>query len=134
MLKSTCPRCGKLIPYGATCPCAAQDKRDRNRRYDAIQRSKGSAAIYHSKAWQVTRAIAIARDNGLCLLCLEDKQITPCDMVHHIVEVGEDASRAYDIDNLVCLCDSCHARVHAEYNVNKQLTQGKLRKLLKKHG
>lgn len=134
VLKSTCPQCGKRIPYGSECQCKAEHNRNRHKYYDRTQRNQEAVAIYHSTAWAIARQTAIARDNGLCLLCLTDKRITPCDMVHHIVEISEDQGRAYDKDNLISLCNGCHAKVHAEHEHNKTPMQNTLRKLIKSEG
>lgn len=129
-MKTTCASCGKIIPYRSICPCRAEAKKEHDKRYDRYVRNKEDAIIYKNRQWQVVRAIAMARDNGLCLVCLSDKRIRPADMVHHIVEVAEDKRTAYDVDNLISLCNACHANVHAAYTDSRESERRRLRSLL----
>lgn len=57
--------------------------------------------------------------NPLCEECEERGRITPVDDVHHIVSFMstddplERLRLAFDFDNLMSLCDGCHAKKHA---------------------
>ena len=64
-----------------------------------------------------TKKLAIERDNGLCVLCGR----VAAD-VHHIVFRSQLGTS--DLDNLVCLCRSCHEEAHG-------VRANKVRELLK---
>ena len=57
--------------------------------------------------------------NPLCEECEKRDRITPVDDVHHIVSFMstddplERLRLAFDFDNLMSLCDECHAKKHA---------------------
>ncbi|MDK2587452.1 HNH endonuclease signature motif containing protein [Romboutsia sedimentorum] len=73
------------------------------------------------------------RDNGLCLMCLANDKISYYNVIHHIVELKEVRDKGLDIDNLVCLCSSCHAIIHGQYNKGegyKMKAQDKLKQLI----
>ena len=133
-MKTNCTHCGKLIPYKSKCPCTAQAKAESRKRYDETKRDSQAASVYRSKAWKSARAAAIARDNGLCLACLHGERIQFHDLVHHIIEVREDVTKAYEVGNLVCLCSSCHAEVHARYEKSGDAEQSHLFSLVSKQG
>lgn len=82
--------------------------------YDKSKRNKKARAFYKSAAWQKCRQVVLERDNFLCQKCLKRKQITPADMVHHIVELLDDWNKALDLNNLESLCNSCHNKEHPE--------------------
>ena len=118
MLKKIC-RCGKVIPYSMKrCPkCEAKAKKERKeniRYYKQITYDRDSKynKFYKSKEWIKGRQLAIVRDHALCRDCLDKDVITPYNTVHHIVPIKEDWSRRLDIDNLICLCESCHQKRH----------------------
>lgn len=75
--------------------------------------------FYKSKAWQRTRAVAWARDKGLCVDCMKRGLITPAEEVHHIKELTtdniDDPRVTLNLDNLVSLCRECH---QARHNTN----------------
>ena len=78
---------------------------------------KERMVIYNSARWRALR-LAKLRDNPLCELC-ERKGITRlADDVHHIqsfMDVDDPDERrtlAFDIDNLMSLCDECHSGIH----------------------
>lgn len=135
-LKKTC-RCGKIIDYYQTrcegCTKALkQNKQRRNKQYDRHQRDKEGQKFYTSKEWQKVREIVKQRDKGLCKLCFSNKKITYADMVHHIEERTENKEKQLDVNNLICLCNSCHNYVHGEYNNgNKKKMQERLKELIK---
>lgn len=71
--------------------------------YDKNIRDKKCTAFYNSKEWGIVRDNIKYRDNGLCLLCLQDRQKNYSDMVHHIIEIKEDWSKRLDRNNLISL-------------------------------
>lgn len=75
-----------------------------------------SRAFYASADWEHARDAALTRDAHLCQHCLQQGEITPAVMVHHIIELTpaniSDPSIATDPSNLVSLCDRCHKKVH----------------------
>ncbi|MEB8093170.1 HNH endonuclease [Mammaliicoccus lentus] len=74
--------------------------------------------FYHSNAWRTLRQMAMVRDNYLCQMCLKENNIKDAEIVHHIIYVTEDFTKALELDNLMCVCSSCHNKIHA--NDNKQ--------------
>jgi hypothetical protein len=79
-------------------------------------------------SWKIQRNLAWERDNETCQHCHEKKGRKPD--VHHINPWMNSLSHA--LDNLVCLCQSCHlkeeAKVHEIWGgqlvVNRQETLG----------
>lgn len=57
-------------------------------------------------------------EHPLCEMCLSEGIITPACEVHHIrhINVGNDELEmmdiAYDSNNLMALCSSCHDKIH----------------------
>ena len=135
-LKKLCSKCGILISisekYCEKCTEKyLEDKKISNKLYDKQYRNKRSTEFYHSKEWNIVRQQAIQRDNGLCKLCLSNKKIKSMDIVHHIEEIKDNYSKRLDIDNIICLCSSCHNTVHTWYSTNnKEEIQRELRRLL----
>ena len=89
--------------------------------------------FYSSKDWIKTRDTIRAIDNNLCLMCLDNNELNNMDTVHHIEELKENWSKRFNKDNLICLCESCHQRIHKKYLINKLGEQSKLKLLLKKY-
>lgn len=120
MLKHLCPRCQKnIIDYkDKYCPeCSRNVKKDKaesNRIYDKNIRK--NANVYASKIWHRVRQVTLNRDNNLCLCCWSNNKIKYAALVHHIVEVNEDVSKAYDINNLISVCRCCHNDIHVAYH------------------
>ena len=94
-LKKIC-RCGKVIPYSIKrCPeCEVKTEQER----------KQNIKYYKQNTYE--------RDHALCKDCLAKNTITSYNTVHHIIPIKEDWSKKLDIDNLICLCESCHQRRH----------------------
>jgi len=134
MIKKTCPGCGKVIDRKyPLCPeCTIRMTSKRNKAYNAVTRNKGHDAIYQDKRWRIIKPIVRRRDMDRCRLCFEAHRFTDMQMVHHIVEPEDNNSLAYEPDNLICLCESCHQHVHKAYKDGNKLTmQDKLRTLVK---
>lgn len=140
MLKKIC-RCGKIIPQTKfICDeCEVKSgyrKREGYKNYKSKRTDIKEQKFYNNnKDWAITRQAVISRDNGLCLLCESNNKHNYVDEVHHIVELKEDWSRRYDMNNLISLCKRCHFHVHKKYNrddKSKKEMQDKLRELIKR--
>ena len=81
---------------------------------------KESLPFYHTAAWKKARATALQRDGGMCRDCmarlLAGYGIRPrrAEMVHHIIPLEERPDLGLNLDNLVSLCNACHAARHPE--------------------
>ena len=60
------------------------------------------------------RQVAINRDYGLCQDCLKDDRVNTFNTVHHNTPIKIDWSKRLDLNNLVCLCESCHQIRHSK--------------------
>lgn len=131
-----CAKCGKIIPYGnpycVTCQAIVdKNKKDTNKDYNRNRRDKDTQKFYDSKPWRTTSKVVKARDKGLCMCCLSKNRIIYYNVVHHIVPIEEDNSLALDINNLICLCHSCHAKIHAEYKTKSKIElQNRLKEMV----
>lgn len=73
--------------------------------------------IYQTERWRRLRAVKVSM-NPLCELCEKDGRVTPTEDVHHIqsfMSTDDPVQRnflAYDFDNLMSLCKTCHQKVH----------------------
>lgn len=82
-------------------------KKEYNKQYN-LKREEQYTTFYKSKAWKGLRILALQRDNYLCVECLKNNIVTPCDVVDHIVEVRDDWEKRLDINNLQSLCHFHH--------------------------
>lgn len=69
--------------------------------------------IYNSTRWRKrVRPAVVARDNGLCQMCLRHGILRPGTEVHHKIELTDSNKRddtiAFGMDNLELLCWECH--------------------------
>lgn len=119
MLKKIC-RCGKVIPYSMKrcpeCEVKAEEERKqhiRNYKINTYERDSKYNKFYKSKEWNTVRQLAIVRDHALCKDCLDNNVITPYNTVHHIVPIKDNWNKRLDINNLICLCESCHQKRHS---------------------
>lgn len=127
-----CSRCGKRLPPGTACSCIPP-MRD-HREYDRSRRDKESAKEYHSKRWEIARAAALDADQHMDVyIYFTAGEIVTADMVHHIVPLRDDRSRAYDIDNLISLSSSTHNFIESRYKTNKAEWIVKLKEIVKLH-
>lgn len=119
MLKKIC-RCGMVIPYSLKVCAECKYKREIERKHSiknykqtTYERDNKYNKFYKSKEWSKIRQVAIARDHALCKDCLDKNTITPYNTVHHIVTIKDEWSKRLDINNLICLCESCHQKRHS---------------------
>jgi 5-methylcytosine-specific restriction protein A len=105
MIYKRCPRCGKRIPEGTTCP-------DCKREYTPY---KGVARLYHTSRWARLREVIMIKYDHLDLYALRHKVIRPADTIHHIVPAKEDPSRFFDPTNLIPVSRESHDEIHEAY-------------------
>lgn len=81
---------------------------------------KESLAFYHTAAWKKVRALALARDGGMCQDCMDRFRAgygyrpRRAEMVHHIIPIEERPDLALELSNLRSLCNACHGAEHPE--------------------
>lgn len=112
----TCQHCGEefaLKPWIARQRprmfCTAQCRYAHNRGENHWH-YLGGPLTYRGRSWRAQRALAVARDNGACQDC--GKVLGHSIPVHHVRPYRAFASEqeANALENLVCLCQSCHMK------------------------
>lgn len=78
--------------------------------YERYQRNPATRKRY-GRVWSRIRA-SYAKEHPFCELCFEKGIIVPVQEVHHKLPLAEGGS--HDRGNLMSLCKSCHAKLHAE--------------------
>lgn len=71
--------------------------------------------FYSSIKWNKLRDSYIDH-HPLCELCLSEGKEIPCKDVHHIKPMSKGGEPFLE-DNLIALCNNCHASIHAELGV-----------------
>ena len=92
-------------------------KRNGSRYSDPETKHAISQKIYNGTRWRNLRR-SYLMEHPLCEMCLSEGITTPACEVHHIrhINVGNDELEmmdiAYDSNNLMALCSSCHDKIH----------------------
>lgn len=100
------PMCPKLTDGRF---CEEHQKRE-NKRYEQYDRNPIVRKRYGSE-WRKVRAKYV-RTHPYCELCFKEDRMKLVEEVHHKVPLSEGGT--HDEDNLISLCQSCHARIHAK--------------------
>ena len=79
-------------------------------RYEKYDRDPAVRRIY-GRAWKRIRD-SYVQQHPLCERCQEQGKLIPTEEVHHKVPLSEGGTHARS--NLIALCKSCHAQIHAE--------------------
>jgi len=83
------------------------------------KQQKDKAEIYNSREWRELR-IQKLRANPLCEECEREGIVTSAHAVHHRHPIEDSTSKAemrkwaFMWENLVSVCDACHAKIHKE--------------------
>ena len=83
------------------------------------KQQKDKAEIYNSREWRELRIMKL-RANPLCEVCEREGIVTSAHAVHHRHPIEESTSKAemrkwaFMWENLVSVCDACHAKIHKE--------------------
>lgn len=112
MLLRQCNICGKVHRQGEPCHYS----KNRQKVYDREHRNKERSGFYHSKEWKAIQAMVKAACHGLDMYeYIYEHRITKGRLVHHIVPLEEDSTRALDLTNLIYVSDKTHKKIHDEY-------------------
>lgn len=93
-----------------------EQRMDMNRKYNKARTDNKEQAFYKTTGWKQARKVALARDNYLCQDCLKMGYVVPAQTVHHIIPIKVMWQLRLIIDNMICLCESCHQERHRKLN------------------
>ena len=134
-----CPKCQRLMDYNLKyclrCePKVAEEKKELHKIYNRNRTDKDIVALYKTQQWDKVRNIVRTRLKGLAIYSYYIfNKLEYADLYHHIVEVKDDESRVYDIENVIGLTNSNHNKIHGLYDKSensKEKTQEILFNLL----
>ena len=91
-----------LVPHGAGLRLAGPIREDQG-----SQR----AGWMRGSRWMRVRRVVIADQHGVCKDCNQ----AAIQEVHHLVQVSEDPSAVFELDNLIGLCKACHQARHTRH-------------------
>lgn len=100
------PKCPRLTE-GRFCD---EHLKQENKRYEQYDRDPIVRKRY-GNTWRKKRA-SYVRDHPYCELCFKDGRMVAVEEVHHKTPLSKGGS--HDVENLISLCKSCHARIHAK--------------------
>lgn len=100
------PGCPNLID-GRFCE---KHQREENRRYEKYDRDPAVKKRY-GRSWRRIRD-SYVKAHPFCEECFKKGILVPVEEVHHIKPLSEGGTN--NKENLISLCKSCHARVHAK--------------------
>ena len=87
-----------------------EHQKEENRRYEKYQRDPNTRRRY-GRAWKRIRD-SYVKTHPFCELCYEKGVLVEVEEVHHKIPLAEGGT--HDRSNLISLCKSCHAKIHAE--------------------
>ena len=100
------PGCPNLTD-GRFCP---EHEKKEAKRYEKYDRDPNTKRRY-GRAWKRIRD-SYADAHPLCEMCLENGVYTTTEQIHHVKPLSQGGT--HDRENLMALCKSCHAKIHAE--------------------
>ena len=100
------PRCPKLTD-GRFCE---EHQRKEKQRYEKYDRDPAAKRRY-GRAWKRIRD-RYMNAHPLCERCQREGRLVKAEQVHHIKPLAEGGDHSEN--NLMSLCSSCHAKIHAE--------------------
>lgn len=118
--------CGRIHQRGYVCEIKRKRKTD-------YQNAREDTGIYYSNRWRTIRGQVLEEYNHICLYSfyVEGKIIKATD-VHHIIELNDNSSLAYEEDNLISLSKEKHRLIHELYKEDKKKIQEQLREFKKR--
>ena len=81
-------------------------------------------AVYKTEMWKQMRHNQLTKE-PLCCMCLAKGRTKAASDVHHWIWLSEDINLAFNPDNLVSVCSSCHGAIHSKTNAIKRSSEYK---------
>ena len=78
--------------------------------------------FYKSREWMSLRLVALKRDNHECQMCKAKGKYHRAENVHHMKEVNTHPHLSLELNNLMCLCISCHNDIHERRPKERKVT------------
>ena len=103
-----CKECrrGSYVKKGKPTNNPSWFKKGKDHPYFVDGKWRDRSLIGKNKRFQAIRKKVLERDKFCCFDCGSRERLH----VHHVIPIRDDASLAYDIDNLVVLCPKCHVK------------------------
>lgn len=125
-----CSICNRELEYGKKCKCEIDKEKERYKEYAKHRQDKDVQAIYSDKTWNKVKELVCRGQYGIDIVeYYKTGMIIPIEVCHHIVEIKEDISKAYDVTNIIGLTQSNHIKIHNKYN-NSSESRRAMQKLL----
>ena len=102
-----CPNLSDNRYCAEHAPIAEQKRLEEQRRYNRYERDPEIVKQY-GRQWRKIRD-AYIESHPLCEQCLRDGFAVPVEEVHHIRSLKDGGTHSFD--NLMSLCQSCHAKL-----------------------
>lgn len=87
-----------------------EHQKEENRRYEKYGRDPAVRRRY-GRAWKRIRD-KYASEHPLCEQCLKEGRYVKTEEIHHKLPLSQGGT--HERSNLIALCRSCHAKIHAE--------------------
>ena len=87
-----------------------EHEKEMNRTYEKYGRDQTVRRKY-GRAWKRIRDKYVS-EHPFCEKCFEKGVLVPAQEIHHILPLSEGGT--HDKSNLISLCKSCHAKIHAD--------------------
>lgn len=81
-------------------------------KFDKYKRDPEINKFYKTYKWKMKRKEILERDNYECQHCKAEGLYSKAQCVHHIKELKYNPLLAFDNDNLISLCNTCHNKIH----------------------
>lgn len=120
---SLCKKGGGEVPRKPKRPCSfpgcpnltegrfcEEHQRQENQRYEKYDRDPAVRRRY-GRAWKRIRDRYVSK-HPFCEECYQNGLLRPVEEVHHKLPLSEGGT--HEESNLISLCQSCHAKIHAE--------------------
>lgn len=112
-LMTRCTKCKKTIPMGETycdkCKPKRNEYKKHAKKHNVYEEEVGKLS---ARRWRAVRERVIIRDLGCCRMCLlNNYSETKGLQVHHLRKRNDRPDLAYDMDNLVTLCEAHHKKL-----------------------
>lgn len=79
--------------------------------------------FYKCAAWNGVNGLrrkALIRDNYECQMCKDKGRYHKAENVHHVLEVKKFPQHAMSLENLLCVCITCHNEIHKRFDTEEK--------------